>query len=276
MEYSLGGSNKSDQETESRFLVTQKRILLPRHQNRFNYQDNEMNSVTIIHHRILPGGPGFSHRRLQIEVTSRARVTNLDDADRMFNSFLGRAGGRGTKGNKNSLVNWDPTIFDNKDTVNDFTNQLLPQQQGGVSTQPQAAANPLVPPGQAAGAAAAAAAGAAAAAAVVVAAAAAAVAAAAAAAAPPIKIVPQVQPPQQWGGGTREARHRGAQITLASRRPCRGWGTRCMTRPPLTLSLGYRARWLQETPRHALASATLWQMSNNSGCIWPCSGAKRT
>jgi hypothetical protein len=130
-------------------------------------------------------------------VTFRAQVTNLDNADRVFNSFLGRAGGGGTKGNKNLLVNWDPTIFNNKDTVDEFTNQLLPQQQGGVSTQPQAAANPPVPPGQAGGAAAAVAAGAAAAAAAVV-------AVAVAAAAPPIGIGPQVQPPpppQQWGGG---------------------------------------------------------------------------
>jgi hypothetical protein len=113
----------------------------------------------------------------------------------MFNSFLGRAGGGGTEGNKNLLVNWDPTIFDDKDTVDDFTNQLLPQQQGGVSTQPQAAANPLVPPGRGAGAAVAAAAGAAAAAA--------AAAAVVAAVAPLIRIVPQIQPPphpQQWGG----------------------------------------------------------------------------
>jgi hypothetical protein len=91
------------------------------------------------------------------------------------------------------LVNWNPTIFDDKDTVYDFTNQLLPQQQGGLSTQPQAAANPLVPPRRAAGAAAAAAGGGVAAAAAV-----------GAAAMPPIGIVPQVQmppPPQQWGGG---------------------------------------------------------------------------
>jgi hypothetical protein len=156
---------------------------------------------------------------------------NSDDADQMFNSFLGRAGGRRTEGNKNSLVNWDPTIFDDKDTVDDFTNQLLPHQQGGVSTQPQAAANLLVPPRRAAGAAAA--------------------VAVAAVAVPPIGIVPQVQPPpppQQWGGGTWEARHWGAQITPASRRPCRGWGTGCMTRPPLTLSSGYRAWWFRGTP----------------------------
>jgi hypothetical protein len=117
----------------------------------------------------------------------------------MFNSFLGHAGGGGTKGNKNLLVNWNPTIFDDKDIMDDFTNQLLPQQQGGVSTQPQATANPLVPPGRAVGAAAVAAAEAAAGAA-----AAAAAVAVAVAAAPPIKIVPQVQPPpppQQWGGG---------------------------------------------------------------------------
>jgi hypothetical protein len=52
----------------------------------------------------------------------------------MFGSFLGCAGGQGTKeGNKNSLVNWDPTIFDNKDATGEFANQLLPQHLGLLS-----------------------------------------------------------------------------------------------------------------------------------------------
>ncbi len=65
----------------------------------------------------------------------------------MFGSFLGRPGSGGTKGNKNSLLNWDPAIFDDKDAAGDSTNQLLPQQPGVVITQPQAAAIPAVPPG---------------------------------------------------------------------------------------------------------------------------------
>ncbi len=48
--------------------------------------------------------------------------------DQMFGSFMGRAGGGGTEGNKNSLVNLDLAISDNKDAAVDFTNQLPPQQ----------------------------------------------------------------------------------------------------------------------------------------------------
>ncbi len=65
----------------------------------------------------------------------------------MFSSFLGCAGGVGTAGKLNTLVNLDPVMFNNADAAADFTNQLQTQQLGVVITQPQAAVNPPVLPG---------------------------------------------------------------------------------------------------------------------------------
>ena len=46
----------------------------------------------------------------------------------MFNSLLGHGGGRETTGNKNTVINIDPGIFDDEAAASYFTYQLQPQQ----------------------------------------------------------------------------------------------------------------------------------------------------